>query len=145
MKKILSVVISSLLTVQIIAPVSSAETAAQIYVSAAGTASGNGEKENPVDIKTAMQLAKQYSGEDVEILLMGGRYELSDTIAFSAANSGADGSSITYRPYNDEEVIFTGAKQLPSHGFKNITDAEVLKKIPQAARSKVKALKCQCR
>lgn len=136
MRKILSAIIS-LSLINGVLPVC-AEDTAEIYVSAAGSADATGTFDDPIDsITGAMELAKQYVGCDVEVLFMGGQYRLNKTISFSSANSGSDGCTITYRPYNDDEVVFTGAQQLPADGFRNVTDAEILKKIKQGARDKV--------
>ncbi len=138
MRKILSTIISlSLINGIFVQPVR-ADNAAEIYVSAAGSSDASGTFDEPVNnIEAAMELAKQYSDRNVDVLLMGGRYELKNTISFSSANSGGDGCNITYRPYNDEDVVFTGAKQLSASDFGHITDAEVLKDIPQEARGSV--------
>ncbi len=142
MKKILSVIISLSLMSGVCAPQAFASSAAEIYVSVAGSADASGTADNPVNsIESAMKLAQNYSGQDVNVIFKGGRYELTNTIKFSSSDSAGNGYNITYRPYNDEEVVFTGAKKLLAKDFKPVTDLSVLRKAPQNARGKMLMLK----
>lgn len=63
-----------------------------------------------------------------------GRYPVTQTVLFTAEDSGAKGAPITYRGSKEGESILVGAKVLPLSKFQNITDPALLKRIDPAAR-----------
>ena len=141
MKKFLSIIISLSLMGGMCVPIAFAEADAEIYVSASGSADGAGTLSNPVDsIESALRLSEQYRGQNVNVLFMGGRYELNNTAVFGEEASADNGCRVTYRAYNDDEVIFTGAKKLLAKDFKQVTNAELLRKAPYNARGKIVSL-----
>ncbi|WP_026874433.1 right-handed parallel beta-helix repeat-containing protein [Jiangella gansuensis] len=49
-------------------------------------------------------------GGGVEVLLRGGRYELSDTLSFDARDSGRDGHPVTWAAWPGEEPVIDGGR-----------------------------------
>lgn len=66
---------------------------------------------------------------DIEILIRGGSYYVSNTINFDGADSGTNGYKIRYKAYNNEEVILTGGSAVTGwtlhDSAKNIYKASV--------------------
>lgn len=59
-------------------------------------------------------------GSPVEVLIRGGEYEMSETVVFSAADSGTEKAPVTYKAYPDEAPVFTGGKKLT--GWKKVAE-----------------------
>ena len=69
--------------------------------------------------------------------IRGGTYLLEDSINLGSNNSGEKDRPITYRPYRDEKVVFTGAVELDPDAFKPVTDTAILDRLPVRARGEV--------
>lgn len=86
------------------------------YVSPSGSdASGDGSLGNPWQTlaKARDYLdAKVYQTGEITVYLRGGRYELTNTLAFGSANSGANGYYITYEAYPGETPTISGGKRI---------------------------------
>lgn len=70
-----------------------------IYVSQDGTSSGDGSKENPVDIYTAVK----YVQAGQTILLAGGEYNLTSTVTVERGVDGTADEVITMKPADEDE------------------------------------------
>ncbi|TCT13083.1 hypothetical protein EDC18_10946 [Natranaerovirga pectinivora] len=75
-----------------------------LFVSPDGTSEGQGTKESPLDIMTAIQ----YLQPGQTIFMRGGTYTPSSTIDISGAYSGKEGEIKKLVPYNGEKVIIDG-------------------------------------
>ena len=71
----------------------------------------------------------------VTVWLRGGTYECLTPFELTAEDSGTPQSPITYSAYRNEQVRLVGGKRVT--GWKPVTDATVLRKLPPKARGKV--------
>lgn len=81
-----------------------------IYVSADGTANGNGTKDNSVDIYTAVQ----YVGANQSIKVKGGTYNLTKPLVIESSNDGEDKNLKKLEAYDGRAILDFG---LVSDGF----------------------------
>lgn len=68
----------------------------------------------------------------IKIYLREGKYKFTKTMNFTSADSGLENSPITYTAYKDEKVAFDGGVTIKGSDFTKVTDADALKKIPDA-------------
>jgi hypothetical protein len=91
--------------------------AREIYVSPTGTANGNGGKNQPLDVFTALG-AKSPAQPGDTIILLGGRYDGkmdgNKRVPFELAVSGADGNPIRIRPMAGQAAHLNGTVTLTS-------------------------------
>ncbi len=86
-----------------------------IYVSPSGSDEGDGSFENPLaTIYAAKELAEEKDG-GVTVYFRQGTYTLFDTVCFSSAGK----SGVTFKAYNNENVVFTAG--VPYSGFEECT------------------------
>ena len=71
----------------------------------------------------------------VTVELQGGTYEMAQSLALEAQDSGTADAPIVYRAAAGQEVRLTGARAIT--GFTPTTDAAVLKRLPPEAHGKV--------
>ncbi len=75
----------------------------------------------------------------VVVLIHGGRYGIERTFTLTAEDSGTPAGPVVYRAADTTATpVFTGGIQLK--GFVPVTDAEILKRLPEEARGKVMQL-----
>ena len=82
---------------------------------APGAASGgDGTAQQPfASIDQAQQPAHQLSADaDVVVYLAGGTYRLAKPLAFTSADSGQNGHTITYQAASGQRPVITGAQQV---------------------------------
>ena len=60
--------------------------------------------------RNAVRSVNASQTSDIVVFLRGGRYELSDTLRFSANDSGRNGHEVVYRSYPGEEAIVSGGR-----------------------------------
>ena len=86
------------------------------YVSPSGNdSSGDGSIGNPWQTVAKARdyiYTSVYQTGDITVYLRGGRYELTNTLAFGTANSGANGYYITYQAYPGETPTLSGGKRV---------------------------------
>ena len=114
-----------------------------IHVSPAGNDStADGSRQHPYQtFAAAKNAARRYIKNEggVEVLFHKGTYKIDNTISFNTEDSGMSAESpVIYKAYGDGEVIFTGSVKLNGSNFENITDVEILKRLPENARTKIK-------
>ncbi|MDQ3814726.1 MAG: right-handed parallel beta-helix repeat-containing protein, partial [Armatimonadota bacterium] len=88
--------------------------------------------------RDAIRRLKQQGGlpvGGVTVELQGGTYEMAQTVALGAEDSGTEAAPIVYRAQPGQEVRLTGAKAIT--GFSPTTDPAVLKHLPPEAHGKV--------
>ena len=77
--------------------------------------------------KTAVQgLANQ---APVTVLFKAGEYDLTETVSFTAADSGTPENPVVYQAYGDGEVRFVGGKTLDTSLAVPVTDQAVLNRV----------------
>jgi hypothetical protein len=69
------------------------------------------------------------------VIVRGGRYAVTHTLALGAADSGASNAPVVFRAAPGETPVFSGGVRL--HGFQPVADADLLARLPEEARGKV--------
>lgn len=88
-------------------------SARDIYVSPMGSDSNNGTLTHPfATVQKAQAEARKSKQEKVTIWLMGGRYYITNTIIFTAADSRPANAPLIIKAYQNQQVIIAGAKTL---------------------------------
>lgn len=93
--------------------------------------------------RDAVRALKRTSGlppGGVSVYLRGGSHRLLRTFALGPQDSGTEGAPITYGAYRGEEVRLVGGADLDPEAFRPVADAEVLRRLPRAARGEVFAI-----
>ena len=119
--------------------VKTAENEINIYVSSKNRG-GDGSLENPYsDLENAIAQARgiDKTKNKAVINIMGGIYELNNTISLSKNDSGTAENPLTIRAYNNEDVRFMGSKSISGGSAELVKDTATLNRIPTAARGKV--------
>ena len=122
----------------------------KIYVSLVGSDSADGLNIiSPVlTFKKAADLAKDYFAAggslNVEILIRGGTYKILGNDAhpvfyLNSSYSAPVGKTLTFKPYNNEEVVVAGSEEIPINSFSAITSADPMwSRLSAAAKQNVK-------
>lgn len=109
-----------------------AATQATFYVAPDGSDAAKGTKEAPFKtIAAAQKAVRAINGSmtgDIEVILRGGTYQLTNTLNFDEKDGGKDGHYVRYKAYEGEQPLITGG--MPITGWiihdeaKNIWKAE---------------------
>ena len=113
-----------------------------IYVSVQGKDDNPGTKDEPFasiqrarDEVRSIKAGKGMPKGGIVVYLRGGKYLVSDTLAFGPDDSGTPDGPVVYRSYPGERARIIGGRQLTT--VKPLTDPEVLRRLPEEARGKV--------
>ncbi len=111
------------------------------YVSSEGSDANDGSLENPFrTIQKARDTIRALEGYrpvgGITVNIMGGTYDVSETIAFTEEDSGTEESPIVYQAYNNETVTFTGGMTLDSSKIEKVTDEDVLDRLVEEEAKK---------
>lgn len=115
------------------------ENEIQIFVSPNGSDSNAGTYQLPLKSITA-GIAKGISamgsanGKKVSVVLRGGDYYISDTITLNAATSGTKDNPFVIQGFQGEKVNVKMSKKLIPTMFSQLTDKNVLDKVPAESR-----------
>ena len=105
-----------------------------IYVSPNGSDENAGYASAPVaTLQKAVEIYE--AGTEQPILVHAGTYRISETVNLTSKSNG-----MTIKDFGDGEVIISGAVELPSTEFAEVSDSETLNKIPESARAYVKEI-----
>ena len=86
--------------------------------------------------RDAVRLSKKDNpAKPVNVLIRGGVYSITKTLALTAEDSGSVKAPVVWSAYNDEKVIFTGGKTIG--GFAKISDAGALSRINKACADSI--------
>ena len=95
-------------------------------------------------IQKAATLARNYSGgQNVQIQIRGGNYKMLGTVTnpifyLNANDSGKNGRFVTYKPFENEEVIISGSESISASAFAKVTSSDsIWNRISTAARGNV--------
>jgi hypothetical protein len=117
--------------------------AAEVFVAPDGADANDGTAEKPFatlerarDEVRALKTAGKAAG-GATVWLRGGVYSLSVTFKLTAGDSGTKEAPVVYRGVDGADVRLIGGKQIPADAFKPVEDAEVIKRLDEAARGKV--------
>ncbi len=118
MKKIISLILSLVLTLSVVSAFSISSFAVDdsdivIYASPTGTENGSGTLDAPLSLQGAKEFLKRFkdTNKTATVYLLGGTYVFSEMLSFTAE----DMSNVTYKAYKNQLVEFSGAK--PIEGF----------------------------
>jgi parallel beta-helix repeat protein len=113
------------------------------YVSNEGSDANPGSVEQPFrtiarardQIRHIKSLSNEKTGATVHI--MGGIYELDETLVLNELDSGTKDSPIVYKNYDSQKVRIVGGRVIEPSMFKKVTDRKILSKLSEDARSNV--------
>lgn len=110
----------------------------KIYVKN-GAVGGDGTQESPFGtIEEAQEKLKTLPKENgVAVILRGGIYSLEDTLKLDETNSGTAEKPVIYAAADGEEVTLTAGKNIPANLFEQVTDKEILDKIPTEGKEHI--------
>ncbi len=115
---------------------------AVFYVATNGDDDNPGTKTKPFatlerarDAVRILKQAGQVPPGGVTVLIGGGTYYISRTLALTADDSGSESAPIVYRACEGEDVFISGGSEV--RGFRPITDPEILDRLDEAARKSV--------
>ncbi|MDY6314116.1 MAG: right-handed parallel beta-helix repeat-containing protein, partial [Clostridia bacterium] len=100
------------------------------YVAADGKDSNPGSIDKPfatIDAaKNAVKsaLAAGYDKSEIYVYIRGGRYPVTSTISFSAADSGNENTTVVYKAYNGEKVEFVGSQTISPSKISKVTNED---------------------
>ena len=107
-----------------------------LYVSPSGNNSNDGSFDTPFltiekarDTMREMKKNGTIGADGAVVYLKEGTYGISETITFSAEDSGTASAPITYRAYGDDKVSLVGGTVVPYSSFQKSTDNEILSQI----------------
>lgn len=115
-----------------------AKTPIAFYVATDGSDAQDGSKAKPFATLTRARdavRARTNKTEGVTVFVRGGRYVVRETLELDAQDSGQASAPVIYRAYPGEHPIFDGGFHV--HAFAPVTDAEILARLPEEARSHV--------
>ena len=114
---------------------------ADFYVATDGNDDHPGTEAQPfATLRRARDAVRQWraaaeAGGPVTVHLRGGVYELTETLALAAEDSGTKDAPVVWRNHASERVALSGGRRIG--GFKPVTDQDVLQRLPETARGKV--------
>lgn len=115
--------------------------AVELYVSPQGLDTNPGSKTKPfATLQRAQQavrdlVAKALPPGGVVVNVAAGEYRLTESLAFTAADSGTAAAPVIWRAQDKGKVILTGGQVLPAP--QAVTDPAILARLPEEARGKV--------
>ena len=119
--------------------------AIECFVSTSGNAANPGSKQRPFgSLKQARDAIRRLKASGtlpvggVAVHVRGGVYPVRETFELTADDSGRADAPIRYLAYEDETPRFSGGVTLD--GFKPVTDAGILARLPEEARKKVRCV-----
>ncbi|MFW6218652.1 MAG: right-handed parallel beta-helix repeat-containing protein [Bacteroidota bacterium] len=114
-----------------------------LFVSPGGSDNSPGTLDKPLQsISGARDMVRKLKNESpgnkIIVYFREGVYDVEQTIEFNESDSGNSDNPVIYKNYNDEKVVFSGGKTVPSEAFKPLTEKHVLDKIiDEEAKSKI--------
>ncbi|WP_438481713.1 right-handed parallel beta-helix repeat-containing protein [Oleiharenicola lentus] len=117
---------------------------AEFFVAPTGSDAANGTLAAPFKtLERARDAARELrtkpgaASEKITLWLRGGTYPLARTFELNATDSGTSDSPFLITAYEKEEVRVTGGMPVPATSFTKVTDASLLRRLPEAARGHV--------
>ena len=89
------------------------------------------------DMIRKMKSDKSFPSDGVTVEILGGKYVLTESLGFSADDSGTAKAPVIYRAYQNQEVKLLGGKVLSLGDFKPVQDPGMLERLDESARAKV--------
>lgn len=112
-------------------------TAADIFVAPGGRPHALGTEADPADsLAHAVELSRRSPGPDT-LWLRGGRYRQDAPVVLDDQDAGCEGSPLTIRGVQGEQVIITGGHDIPAALFKPVEQAGRLARLHPRGRGQV--------
>ena len=115
-----------------------------LYVAPEGNDSGAGTKSEPLATMTGVRdmvrrLNKQgkIPTDGVTVYFRGGTYQVTETVYFTAEDSGTPEASVTYTAYPGETPVFSGGLYLDGKDFSAVADRAALDRLQNDAKKNV--------
>lgn len=112
-----------------------------VYVSPGGADVNPGTIEKPLKTlegaKNKVSQLKKESDSAIEVVFREGEYRFSQTVNFTAQDSGTEENPIVYKAYDGENVEFKGSVEVDSSKGKMVTDSKILARLYETVRDKV--------
>ena len=144
MGMIFALAVGPLLGNMLVIPAAAENLSMSYYVSLTGNDSNTGSIDQPFrtvekarDTIRALKSSGGLPEGGVAVYIRGGIYSLTDSIAFTAEDSGEPGKPVVYSAYPGETVSFMGGYDLNSADFGNVTDPAILERMPDSAESRI--------
>ena len=113
-------------------------TAADFFVATNGNDTNPGTQAKPfATMERARDEARKFKEQGVTVWLRGGTYCFEQTFELNKEDGGAENRPVVYRACQKEEVRLAGGRQISAGDFKPVTDAQILSRIDDSARSKI--------
>ena len=90
-----------------------------------------------IDAAAAYKLANGLPENGLNVYFQGGHYYFDVPATANSSIDGEPGKPVTFKPYNDEDVLFDGSVALNSTGFSLVTDQSVLDRLGSNAAGNV--------
>ncbi|NUQ64993.1 MAG: right-handed parallel beta-helix repeat-containing protein [Pirellulales bacterium] len=116
-------------------------TGADFYVATDGSDDHPGTGAQPfATLERARDAVRQWrtaadAGGPATVHLRGGVYELTETLALAAEDSGTKDAPVVWRNHASERVALSGGRRVA--GFERVTNQDVLQRLPETARGSV--------
>ena len=146
-KKILTFILALTLMLSMLTVCSAENTdKLQLFVATDGSESATGTIDNP--FKTIEQARDkireikkngQYPAGGIVVNIRNGVYRITETINFTAEDSGTEAAPVIYRGYMNEKPVITGAVEIIAKA-EAITDEKILKKLDKKVADKIKQI-----
>lgn len=144
MKKVLKFCWTCILCAGVTAIFSASTDAKTFFVAPQGNNSvvPDGSEEKPfTTLEAARDAARNYVGkEKVDVVVKNGTYFRASSFSLEAQDGGTKDAPVVYRAENPQGAHLSGAVELKAEMFQNVTDENVLDRIPEGARNQVKVL-----
>ncbi len=116
-------------------------SATEFYVAPDGNDANPGTQSAPFAslnaARDAARAAKREGSEAATVFLRGGDYFLERTFELNERDSGSEQQPTVYRAFEDETVRISGGRVIAPSAFAPVTDADVLRRIPEEAHGHV--------
>lgn len=111
------------------------------YVSPDGNDENDGSFENPFKtVNHAKEVVRESlwrKSKPIEIILRGGRYECFDALEFTKKDSGSEKAPITYKGYENENVVFDAGYTVKNEVFSPVKDKKILERLSEDVWDKI--------
>ncbi len=141
MKRILSAFLLACMVSSFLPILVSAEAEPyRIYVSTTGNDNADGSMENPFltmeRAKQEVRKVKKNNKNNIEVIFRGGLYRFDKTVELTPDDNAPKGKTITYKSYEGEKPVFSGAKELNGQ-FEPYKDGIYKMEIPKGIKSRM--------
>lgn len=143
-KRILSLLLAAMLAALSVPMAMAEEDSFDIYVSPNGDDAASGTITEPLKTiegaKAKVRNSEYLGKKKINVIFREGKYPIYDTIEFDAKDSGKKDFPVTYKAYEGEDVYFDGGVTLDPADAKEVTDADILRRLNPDAKDHIKVI-----